>query len=48
MDIIPYDKYWLYTLGILDLLHDYDDIYSFLDSGPMLINFWFFKKYLIC
>ena len=31
MDIIPYDKYWLFGLGILDMLHDYDDIYSFLE-----------------
>ena len=31
MDIIPYNKYWLFGLGILDMLHDYDDIYSFLE-----------------
>lgn len=31
MDIIPYDKYWLFGLGILDMLNNYDDIYSFLE-----------------
>lgn len=45
MDIIPYDKYWLYGLGLLDMIHNYDDIYSFLElnSNNLTTDLYDFK-----
>ncbi len=36
MKYIPLDKSWIIRMGILDLIHGYEDIISFLDAQPVL------------